>query len=133
MLKIKIENIENIKTKISENFVEYEINEVEDRLIFPIYISNSYIEAIELLKEDEYYLLVPCNFLKKENAMIVNYNKVEDFDDILEYLDTFITFNDENITGFYNESFLEFMIAFAKNLNPNILKLLNRSIFKESK
>lgn len=133
MLKIKIENIENIKTKISENFVEYEINEVEDRLIFPIYISNSYIEAIELLKEDEYYLLVPCNFLKKENAMIVNYNKVEDFDDILEYLDTFITFNDENITGFYNESFLEFMIALAKNLNPNILKLLNRSIFKESK
>lgn len=133
MLKIKIENIENIKTKISENFVEYEINEVNDRLIFPIYISNNYIEAVELLKEDEYYLLVPCNFLKKENAMIVNYNKVEDFDDILEYLDTFITFNDENITGFYNESFLEFMIAFAKNLNPNILTLLNRSIFKESK
>lgn len=133
MLKIKIENINEIKRPISERFVEYEINELDNRLIFPIYISNKHVEAVELLKEDDYYLLVPCIFNQGQNEMIINYNKVEDFDDVLDFLNVFIEFNEDFILEIENKSFECFMIKFFDNINPHILNLIKTSIFDKNK
>lgn len=132
MLKLKLKNVENIKIQGDNTLVEYEINQIRDRLIFPTYISNNYIEAIELIvEEDDYYLLVPCDIKINDDLEIVDYNKVEDFDDINEYLHIFISFKEDIITEFDPTYFLKFLEAFFDNLSPNLSNLISSCILKE--
>lgn len=99
MLKIKFNNLVIRDTKVEDYLAEYEINKVGDRLIFPVYISNNYVEAIELIKEDndDYYILIPCLINKSEGMDISDTEKIEDFKDAIEAINTFFEFNIENI------------------------------------
>ena len=129
MLKIKINKLKIRDTKEEGYIIEHEFNKIEDRLIFPVYAVNNFVEAIELIQEDEdYYILKPCIFNEGEDVNITDYCAMEDFKDILDAVNTFMEFNINDILEIEEDSLKEFIIEFLKNSSIYVNEVDNSSV-----
>lgn len=129
MLKIKINDFKIRNAKEEGYIIEHEFNKIEDRLMFPVYAVNNFVEAIELIQEDEdYYILKPCIFNEGEAVNILDYYVMEDFKDILEAINTFIEFNIDNIIEIEEESLKEFIVEFLNNTSIYVNEIDESSV-----
>lgn len=117
MLKIKLDNLSIGDIKRDDYIKEYELNKICGKLIFPVYAVNDFVEAIELLQEEdnEYYILRPCIISEWDNIDMVTCEPMEDFKDILDAINIFFEFNIANILEIEPNSFKSFMLEFLEN------------------
>lgn len=114
MLKIKVKESECIDINENEKFIEYEFNKINNKIIFPVYLTKRYIEAVELIPtEDDFYILSPCVIYRQEQEGILNIYNMEDFNDILESINIFFEFN----------------ISILEEIEENSLKFFIRNLF----